>query len=76
MELAWQYRLAERRPPAPFFKVAGQLAEQPGHSVLPDVSQGGLVDARRAVVPPHGIPRPPQDVLAVDLVPQRMEPPD
>src|SRR5579872_5340213 len=51
------------------------LAEQPGHPVLLDVSQGGLVDARRAIVAAHRIPRPLQDVLAVDLVSQRMKPP-
>jgi hypothetical protein len=55
-------------------QLAGQLAEQPGHPVLLDVSQGGLVDARRAVVAAHRDPRPAQDVLAVDLVSQRMEP--
>ena len=44
------------------------------HPVLLDVSQGGLVNARRAVVAAHRDPRPPQDVFAVDLVPQRMEP--
>ena len=39
------------------------------------ISQGDLVDARRAVVTAHRIPRPLQDVFAVDLVSQRMEPP-
>jgi len=34
-------------------------AEQPGHPpILPDISQGGLVDARRAVVTAHRIPLP------------------
>src|SRR6266702_2612205 len=51
-----------------------QLAGQPGHPVLLDIGQRGLVDARRAVVTAHRIPRPLQDILAVDLVPQRMEP--
>ena len=61
--------------PAPVLQLAGQLAEQPGHPVLLDLGQGDLVDARRAVVAAHRDPRPPQDVLAVDLVIQRMEPP-
>ena len=38
------------------------------------IGQGGLVDARRAAVAAHLHPRPPQDVSAVDLVPQRVEP--
>ena len=61
--------------PRPGLQFAGQLAEQPGHPVLLDIGQRGLVDARRAVVAAHRDPRPLQDVLAVDLVSQRMEPP-
>ncbi len=63
-----------QRTPHALPQIAGQLAEQPGHPVLLDISQGDLVNARRAVVPAHRNPRPPQDVLAVNLVPQRMEP--
>src|SRR4029434_5248757 len=50
------------------------LVEQPVSAVLLDLGQGGLVDARRTVVPAHRDPRPPQDVSAEDLVSQRVEP--
>ena len=53
----------------------GQLAQQPGHPVLLDLGQGGLVDARCAVIGAHRQPRSPQDILAVDLVLQRVKPP-
>lgn len=42
--------------------------------VLPDLSQGGFVDGRCAVVRAHRQPRPPQDVFAADLVLQRLKP--
>ena len=70
-----QHLPRRQRPPAPVLQVASQLAEKPGNPVLLDVSQGDLVDARCAVVTAHRMPRPLQDVFAVDLVPQRMEPP-
>jgi hypothetical protein len=69
-----QHLPRRQRTPRPGPQLGGQLAEQPGHPVLLDVSQGGLVDTRRAVVPAHRMPRPLQDVFAVDLVPQRMKP--
>ena len=55
-------------------KVLGQLAEEPVHAVLLDISQGDLVDTRCAVVPAHRDPRSPQDVSAIDLVPKRVKP--
>ena len=63
-----------QRPPPPVPQVLGQLAEEPVHAVLLDISQGDLVDTRRAVVAAHRDPRPPQDVSAIDLVPQRVKP--
>jgi hypothetical protein len=56
-------------------QLIGQLAEQPGSPVLLDLSRGGLVDARRAVIRAHHGPRAPQNVTAADLVIQRMESP-
>jgi hypothetical protein len=38
------------------------------------ISQRGLVDARRTAIAEHRNPRTPQDVSAIDLVPQRMKP--
>src|SRR6266508_6156247 len=46
-----------------------------GNPVLLDRFQGGLIDARRAVVAAHRDPRPPHDVPAVNLVTQRVKPP-
>ncbi len=69
-----QHLARRQRTPRPGPQLTGQLAGQPGHPVLPDICQGGPVDARRAVVAAHRIPRTLQDVLAVDLVSQRMEP--
>ena len=59
-------------PPLPQLRL--QLVEQPGDPVLLDVGEGGPVDARCAVVAAHLAPRPLQDVPAVDLVIQRVEP--
>jgi site-specific DNA recombinase len=56
-------------------KPAGQLVQQPGDPVLLDPGQGGLVDARCAVVAAHHDPRAPQNVTADDLVRQRVESP-
>src|SRR4051794_40506368 len=58
-----------RRTPTAFSKIGGQFVEQPGHPVLLDVGQGGLVDARSAIIAAHRGPRPLQNVSAVDLVP-------
>ena len=57
-------RLRDEHPPgrdrtAPIAPaVRCQLVEQPGHPVLLDLGQGGLVDARRAVVAAHLRPTP------------------
>ena len=52
----------------------GELVEQPVNPVLLDLLDGQLVDARRATVAAHLLPRPLQDVPAGDLVVQRVEP--
>ncbi len=51
-----------------------QFAEQPVNPVLLDVGDGGLVDAWCAGIAAHLRPRPLQDVPAVDLVVERVEP--
>src|SRR5947208_6936330 len=51
-----------------------QLVEEPSNAVLLDISQRGLIDARRPTIAEHRNPRPPQDILPEDLVSQRMEP--
>ncbi len=57
-----------QRTPAPVLDVRGELVEHPGNPVLLDVTDRGPVDAGRAVVGAHRLPRPLQDVSAVDLV--------
>src|SRR5215468_10206818 len=58
-----------RQRPVPLLpQFAGQLIKQTGNPVLLDCGQGGLVDARRAVVRAHRRPRAPQNVTAADLV--------
>ena len=56
-------------------QIRGQLIKQPVHAVLLNHGQSGPVNARRAAVTAHLLPRPLQDIPAVDLVEQRMEPP-
>src|SRR6266498_2207218 len=79
--LAHDTRLGDEHPPGrqrtipPLPQLGSQLVEQPGHPVLLDLSQRGLVDARSAVVPAHRDPPAPPHVLAEDLVEQRVEPP-
>ena len=63
----------QRTPPiSP--QVLGQLIQEPIDTVFLDFGQGGPVNAGRAVVAAHRDPRPPQDISAIDLVPQRMKP--
>jgi hypothetical protein len=52
----------------------GKLVEQPVNPVLLDLLDGYLVDARRATVAAHLLPRPLQDIPAEELVVQRVEP--
>ena len=65
--------LGRQRPERSRLQLRFQLTEQPGNPVLLDGGQGGLVDARSAVVAAHLAPRPLQDVPAADLVIQRVE---
>ena len=62
-----------QRPERSRLQLRFQLTEQPGNPVLLDGGQGGLIDARSAVVAAHLAPRPLQDVPAADLVIQRVE---
>jgi hypothetical protein len=52
----------------------GELVEQPVNPILLDLLDGELVDAGRAAVTAHLLPRPLQDVPAGELVVQRVEP--
>ena len=61
-------------PIAAVLQLGGQFIEQSGYPVLLNMVQGGLVDARCAVVRAHRDPRTPQHVSAVDLVCKRVEP--
>jgi hypothetical protein len=63
-----------KRPPTPVLQIRGQLIKQPGNPVLLDISDGLLVDAGRAAIGAHQLPRPLQDVPAVNLVIERVEP--
>src|SRR5271157_242059 len=69
-----EYPPGGQRPVPAFPQLAGQLIKKPGHPVLLDGRQGGLVDARRAVIRAHLDPRAPQNITAADLVIQRVEP--
>ncbi len=55
-------------------KLRSQLIEESGHPVLLDVVDGPAVDARSAVVLTHLEPSTLQDIPAMDLVIERMEP--
>jgi hypothetical protein len=63
------------RSVAAVLQIRGQLVKQLGDAVLLDVSDGLPVDAGRATIGAHRPPRPLQDVPAVDLVIERVEPP-
>src|SRR6266540_2340957 len=72
---AWDEHPPRRQwPIPPLLEVLRQLPEQPGYPIPLDVRQRGLVDAGRAAVAAHLLPRPVQHVPAVDLVEPRMEP--
>jgi hypothetical protein len=63
-----------KRTPAPVLQIRGQLVKQPGNPVALNVGDGLFVDAGRATIGAHQLPRPLQDVPAVDLVIERVEP--
>ena len=53
---------------------SGQLVEQPVNPVPLDITDSGPVDAGRAAIAAHQLPRTLQHVPAVDLVIERVEP--
>jgi hypothetical protein len=61
-------------PPATLLQAIGELVEQPVNTEQLDLGDGQPVDAGRAAVAAHQLPRPLQDVAAVDLVVERMKP--
>ncbi len=63
-----------KRTPAPVPEVRGQFVEQPVDAVPLDVGESGPVDAGRAAIGAHRLPRPLQDVPAMDFVVERVEP--
>jgi hypothetical protein len=63
-----------KRTPPPLLQIRGQLVEQLGNAILLDVGDGLLVDAGRALVGAHQLPRALQHVPPIDLVVERMEP--
>ena len=69
-----EHPAGRERPVAAFLQIRGQLVEQPADAVPLDVSDGLPVDASRATIGAHQLPRPLQDVPAIDLVIERMEP--
>ncbi len=62
------------RTPAPLLQIRGQLVEQQADAVLLDGGDRLSVDAGRATVGAHQLPRPLQDIPAIDLVVERVEP--
>jgi hypothetical protein len=69
-----EHPASRERPVAAVPQIRGQLVKQPVNPVLLDVGDGLSVDAGRAPIGAHRLPRPLQDVPAVDLVIERMEP--
>jgi hypothetical protein len=63
-----------KRPPPPIPQLRCQLVKHPAHAVLLDVLDGLPIDASRAVVGAHQLPRALHNIPAVDLVIERVEP--
>ena len=72
--LRYEHPARGQRPPSPLPQIRGQLIEQPVNPVLLDIGDGLPVDAGRAMIGAHQLPRPLQNVPAVDLVIERVEP--
>lgn len=70
-----EHPASRKRPPPAVLQLRGQLVEESGDPVLLDLPEIDRVDARSAVVATHRRPCTRQDIPAVDLVPQRVEPP-
>jgi hypothetical protein len=67
--------MGRQRPVAAVLQIRGQqLVEELDDAVPLDVGNGLSVDAGRAPIGAHQPPRPLQDVSAVDLVIERVEP--
>jgi len=69
-----EHPAGRQRPPLAVLQIRSQLIKQPVNTVLLDVGDRLSVDAGRALVSAHQLPRLLQDVSAVDLVLERMEP--
>ena len=72
--LGYVHPAGRQRTPPPLLQTRGQLVEQPGNAILLNVSDGLLVDAGRALVGAHQLPRTLQHVPPIDLVVERVEP--
>ena len=72
--LGYEHPAGWKRTPTTLPQRRGHLVQQPGHPVLLDIGDGDPVDTRCAAVAAHVLPRPLQDVSAMDLVPRRVEP--
>jgi hypothetical protein len=72
--LRYEHPARGQRPPPPFLQIRDQFIKELGNAVLLDIGDGLLVDASRALVGAHQLPRPLHDVPAVNLVVERVEP--
>jgi hypothetical protein len=71
--LQYEHPAGGKRTPTPVPQVRGQLVQQTRDPVLLDVGDGLSVDAGRALVGAHQLPRALQHVPAMDLVVERVE---
>jgi hypothetical protein len=69
-----EHPASRKRTPPSLLQIRGQLVKQPAHAVLLDIGDGLAVDAGRAMIGAHQLPRTLQNVPAVDLVIERVEP--
>src|SRR5690606_5465687 len=63
------------RPVLPCLQLGLQLIQESLDAVLLELGQGLFIDPRRALVPPHSLPRLLQDVTPVDAIVQSVEAP-
>jgi hypothetical protein len=69
-----EHPTGRQRTPATVLQGRGQLVKHPAHAVLLDIGNGLAVDASRATIGAHQLPPPLQNVPAIDLVIERVEP--
>ena len=69
-----EHPAGRKRTPAPVLEIRGQFVEQSAHAIPLDVGDGLSVDAGRATIGAHQLPRTLQNVPAVELVVERVEP--